>query len=125
MEKYTPEQVVQSLGNMTVLELIALTKELEQKWGVKAEPPKVQVTQQQPEVQKVAQTEFNVFLASVPADKKMNVIKAIREIMATGLKESKDFVEAAPKMVKEGVSAEEAETIKAKLIEAGAVVEVK
>lgn len=123
MEKQ--EEIIESLNTMTVLELIALTKELEQRWGVKAEPPKVQTTQQQPEVEKIVQTEFDVILVSYPADKKMNIIKAIREIMTTGLKESKDFVEAAPKMVKEGTSAEEAEAIKVKLVEAGAVVEVK
>lgn len=125
MEKLTNENLVHALNNLTVLELIALTKELEEQWGVKAAPPKVEVVQQQPEVQKVVQTEFSVFLASVPADKKMNTIKAIREIMQTGLKESKDFVEAAPKLVKENISAEEAEAIKVKLTEAGAVVEVK
>ena len=125
MEKLTNENLIHTLNNLTVLELIALTKELEEQWGVKAAPPKVEVVQQQSEVQKVAQTEFSVFLASVPADKKMNTIKAIREIMQTGLKESKDFVEAAPKMVKESVSAEEAEAIKVKLTEAGAIVEVK
>ena len=124
MEKLTNENLVHTLNNLTVLELIALTKELEEQWGVKAVPSKVEVVQQS-EVQTVAQTEFSVFLASVPADKKMNTIKAIREIMQTGLKESKDFVEAAPKMVKEGISAEEAEAIKVKLTEAGAVVEVK
>lgn len=124
MEKLTNENLVHTLNNLTVLELIALTKELEEQWGVKAAPSKVEVVQQS-EVQTVAQTEFSVFLASVPADKKMNTIKAIREIMQTGLKESKDFVEAAPKMVKEGISAEEAEAIKVKLTEAGAIVEVK
>ena len=127
MENITEEDVVKALGQLSVMELIALTRELEQKWGVKAEPPKMQLgTQESQENSKVeVQTEFNVILASYPADKKMSIIKMIREVMTLGLKEAKDFVESAPKMIKEAVSADEAETIKAKLVEAGAVIEVK
>ena len=80
---------------------------------------------QETQVQTVVQTEFDVFLASVPADKKMNVIKMVRETMGLGLKEAKDFVESAPKMLKEAVSAEESDVLKEKLTAAGAVIEVK
>jgi large subunit ribosomal protein L7/L12 len=124
MSEIKVEDVVAKLGSMTVMEMIALTKELEQKWDVKAAPPVV--TQVQPLPNKVAeQTEFNVILASVPADKKMSVIKAVRELLTLGLKESKELVEAAPKTLKEAVSKEEAEEIKNKMTTAGAVVEVK
>lgn len=122
----TKEEVVQALGNLSVLEMIKLTRELEEKWGVKAEPPTVQL-QQRPDNQQPQneQTEFNVILASVPADKKMSVIKVVREVSLLGLKESKELVEAAPKMVKEGVSKADADELKRKLEEAGGVVEVK
>jgi large subunit ribosomal protein L7/L12 len=122
----TAEDVIKALGNMSVMQIIALTKELEEKWGVKAEPPVVQVQQQNtPEKPGVEQTEFNVLLAVCPADKKMAVIKIVREVTGLGLKESKELVEAAPKLVKESVSAADADELKRKLTEAGAVVEVK
>ena len=138
MEKPTQEEVVQALGNMSVMQVIALTKELEQKWGVKAEPQAVQPSGGFCDGCKQmiygphacpgnndAQTEFNVILASVPADKKMAIIKIVRELTLLGLKESKELVEAAPKMLKEGVSKSDAEDYRSKLVEAGAVVEVK
>jgi len=122
----TNDDVVKALGEMSVMQVIALTKELEQKWGVKAEPPTVQVQPKQgPENQAVVKEEWNVILTSVPNDKKMAVIKAIRELLGLGLKESKDLAEAAPKMVKEGVSKADADDLFAKLTAAGAVVEVK
>ncbi len=121
----TKEEVVQALGNLSVLQMIALTKELEQKWGVKAEPQAVQVQTQPNQPQVVEKEEWNVILASVPVDKKMAVIKLVRELTLLGLKESKELVEAAPKMVKEGVSKADAEDLRARLTEAGAVVEVK
>ena len=121
----TMEEVVQAIGNMSVMQVIALTKELEQKWGVKAEPPTVQVQPRQNEQQEVTKDEFNVTLASVPADKKMAVIKVIREVLGLGLKESKDLAEAAPKLIKEAVSKSEADDLSAKLTAAGAVIEVK
>lgn len=125
MSDITNDDVVKALGNLTVLEMIALTKELEQKWGVKAEP-QVQVQQQtQQESQKETQTEFTVMLMPVPADKKMSVIKVVRELTGLGLKESKELVEAAPKPIKELVSKEEAANLQEKLTAAGAVVEVK
>lgn len=122
----TQEEVVEFLGNMSVLQVIALTKELEEKWGVKAEP-QVQVQQQTngPKQETVEQTEFTVTLTSVPADKKMAVLKMVRELTLLGLKEAKEFVESVPKVVKEGCSKADAEEYKAKLTEAGGVVEVK
>lgn len=125
MEKLTQEEIAKALGNLSVMELIALTRQLEQEWGVKAEPQTVSVPTTQVEEQKAKPTEFNVVLTSVPADKKMSVIKAVRELFGLGLKESKDAVEAAPKVLKEGAPTEEAESLKAKLTEAGAVVELK
>jgi len=126
MEKFTQEDVVAALGNLSVLELIALTKQLELQWGVKAEPQMVQAPSDRngpdPDGQ---QTEFNVILASVPVDKKMAVIKLVRELTLLGLKESKELVEAAPKMIKEAVSQADAEELKRRLTEAGAVVELK
>jgi large subunit ribosomal protein L7/L12 len=124
MSDITNDDVVKALGNLTVLEMIALTKQLEQKWGVEAKPQVVQLQQQQPDV-KVDKDEWNVVLASVPTDKKMAVIKVVRDVMILGLKESKDLVEAAPKVIKEGVSKEEALELQSKLTAAGAVVEVK
>lgn len=120
----TMEEIVEKLGSMTPMELVSLTKELEEKWGVKAVP---QVVKQGdvPVQTENTQTEFIVMLVSVPADKKMTVIKAVRELTLMGLKESKELVEAAPKSIKENASKDEAEAIKAKLTEAGAVVEVK
>lgn len=127
MSDITNEDVVAALGNLTVLEIIALTRELETKWGVEAKPQAIQVSpnQKQGETQESAQTEFKVVLVSVSADKKMNVIKAVREVLVLGLKESKELVEAAPKTIMEGASKEDAENLKNKLTEAGAVIEVK
>ena len=120
----TKEEALKALDTMTVLEIIALTKQLEQQWGVKAVPAPVKPPEKRQEEQ--AQTEFTVKLISVPSDKKMAVIKLVREIVTgLGLKESKELVEAAPKNIKEGVDAAEAESLRAKLTEAGAVIEVK
>lgn len=120
----TKEEVLKALDTMTVLEIIALTKQLEKEWGVEAKPAPVQA-QKQKEPDAPPQTEFNVMLISVPSDKKMAVIKVVRDLVRLGLKESKDLVEAAPKLIKEGVDAKEAETVRLALVEAGAVVEIK
>lgn len=125
MSDITNEDVARALGNMSVMELISVTKELEKRWGVEAKPQIVQLQPRQSEQQEVVKDEFNVVLASVPADKKMAVIKTVRELLGLGLKESKELVEAAPKMVKEGVSKSEADDLNTKLTAAGAVVEVK
>ena len=121
----TNEEVAEWLGNQSPLQIISLTKELEQKWGVTATPQTVQVQQQKQEEQKPAQEEFAVVLASFPPDKKMTLLKLVRELTGLGLKEAKDFVESVPKPVKENLSKAEADELKAKLTEAGGVVEVK
>lgn len=121
----TNDDVINALGNMKVTDLIALTKELEEKWGVKAEPQVQQVALTAPVETAPVQTEFAVVLVSVPADKKMTVIKLVRDLTGQGLMESKALVEGAPKSVKEGVSKDEAEDLKTKLMAAGAVVELK
>jgi len=125
MENLSNEELLNVLGNYSVIQLIELTRELEKKWKLKAEPQLVQSTVTTTQEAVAVKTEFDVHLISVPADKKMSVIKAVREVMMLGLKESKDFVEAAPKVLKESATAEEAEAIKVKLTEAGALVEVK
>ena len=119
------EQLVESLSNLSVLDLCQLTRTLEQKWGVKAAPPVVTSaprTEAPPVETAPAQTEFNVVMKSFAADKKMPVLKLTRELTGLGLKEIKDFMESLPKTVKEGVSKTDAEDMVAKLTEAGAVV---
>jgi large subunit ribosomal protein L7/L12 len=122
------EKIVEDLSGLTVLEAAELAKLLEEKWGVSAAAPVAVAAAggggaAAPVAE--AQTEFNVILKDA-GDKKINVIKVVREIVPSlGLKEAKDLVEAAPKAVKEGVSKEEAETIKKKLEETGAKVEIK
>jgi large subunit ribosomal protein L7/L12 len=121
------EKIVDELSSLTVLEAAELAKLLEGKWGVSAAAA-VAVAAAPAAGAAAApveeQTEFSVILAAV-GDKKIEVIKEVRAITALGLKEAKDLVEAAPKPVKEGVTKEEAEKIKAALEKAGAKVEVK
>jgi large subunit ribosomal protein L7/L12 len=130
MADVTKEQVVDFLSKMTVLDLAALTKELEDKWGVKAAPvavaaaPGAAAAGGGAAAPAAEQTEFTVILADAGANK-IGVIKAVREVTNLGLKEAKDLVDGAPKTVKEGVSKADAETIKKKLTEAGAKVDVK
>ncbi len=121
------EQLVEELSGLSVLEAAQLSKMLEEKWGVSAAAPvavaaaPAAAAAAEPVEEK---TEFDVIL-TVIGDKKINVIKEVRAVTNLGLKEAKDLVEAAPKVVKEGVKKEEAEQIKKKLEEAGATVEVK
>ncbi len=127
MANMNVEQMVEELSSWTVMEVANLVKELEEKWGVSAAPAAVAVAG--PAAGGAAeaaeeQTEFDVELTDAGA-KKINAIKAIREITQLGLADAKALVEAAPKVVKEGVSKEEAEEIKKKLEEAGAKVTVK
>ncbi len=121
------EKIVDELSSLTVLEAAELAKLLEGKWGVSAAAA-VAVAAAPASGAAAApveeQTEFSVILASI-GDKKIEVIKEVRAITALGLKEAKDLVEAAPKPIKEGVTKEEAEKIKAALEKAGAKVEVK
>jgi large subunit ribosomal protein L7/L12 len=127
MTEVNQESVVKALGDMTVQELCDLTRFLEQKWGVEAKPMLVQQSVVPvPEENKVEQTEFEVVLISFPADKKITLVKLVREVLGLGLLESKGVVESAlPKSIKDGMSKEDAATLKAKLMEAGAVVEVR
>ena len=122
----TQDQLVDHLSSMSVMDVANLIKTLEEKWGVKAAPVAVAggagpapVTVEA----KVEQTEFNVELAEAGANK-INVNKVVREITGLGLKEAKDLVEGAPKMLKEGVSKADADDFKKKLEEAGAKVKL-
>ena len=117
------EKIVEELSKLTVLEAADLAKQLEEKWGVSAAAA-VAVAAAPAAAAAEEKTEFTVVLAAV-GDKKIEVIKEVRAITALGLKEAKDLVEAAPKPIKEGVTKEEAEKIKAALEKAGAKVEVK
>ena len=127
MADVTKEQVVDFLSKMSVLDLAGLTKELEDKWGVKAAAVAVAAAAG-PAAAAAApaaeQTEFTVVLTEAGANK-IGVIKAVREVTNLGLKEAKDLVDGAPKTVKEGVNKADAETIKKKLVDAGAKVDVK
>lgn len=122
-------EIIEAVKGMTVLELAELVKALEEEFGVSAAAPvavaAVPGAAAAPaEAPAEEQTEFDVILKEV-GDKKINVIKVVREITGLGLKEAKDLVDGAPKPVKEKVSKEEAESIKKKMEEAGATVEVK
>ncbi len=126
----TREDVIEFLKGMTLLEASQLVKELEETFGVSAAAAAVAAPAAGGGAAAAAapaaeeKTEFDVILQAAGANK-INVIKVVREITSLGLKEAKDLVEAAPKAVKEGVSKEEADGIKAKLDAAGATVEVK
>jgi large subunit ribosomal protein L7/L12 len=119
------EQIIEAIKGMTVLELNELVKAIEEEFGVTAAAPVAVVGAAAGAAEAAAeQTEFDVILANAGASK-INVIKVVREITGLGLKEAKDLVDNAPKPIKEKVSKDEAESIKAKLEEAGATVEVK
>jgi large subunit ribosomal protein L7/L12 len=119
------EKLVEELSTLTVLEAAQLSKLLEEKWGVSAAAPvAVAAAPGAAAAPAEVKDEFTVVLAAA-GDKKINVIKAVREITGLGLKEAKDLVEAAPKPVKEGVPKADAEKLKAKLEAEGAKVELK
>ncbi|MBD7970949.1 50S ribosomal protein L7/L12 [Paenibacillus gallinarum] len=117
------EQILEAIKGMTVLELNDLVKAIEEEFGVTAAAP-VAVAGGAAATEAAEQTEFDVILTSAGGSK-INVIKAVREITGLGLKEAKEVVDNAPKALKEKVSKEEAETVKAKLEEVGASVELK
>ena len=129
--KLSKEEIVDAISNLTVLELSELVKAIEDKFGVKAAAVGA-VMAAAPAAAGGApaaagaedKTDFTVFLSSV-GDKKIQVIKVVRELTGLGLKEAKDLVEAAPKAVKEGVAKAAAEEMKKKLVEAGATIELK
>jgi large subunit ribosomal protein L7/L12 len=120
------EKLVEELSALTVLEAAQLSKLLEEKWGVSAAAPVAVAAAGGGAAAAPAEVkdEFTVVLAAA-GDKKINVIKAVREITGLGLKEAKDLVEAAPKPIKEGVPKADAEKLKAKLEAEGAKVELK
>lgn len=124
----TKDELVEAISKMTVLELSELVKELEDKFGVSAAVPmavgaisQVAATEATTEEEK---TEFDVILSSA-GDKKIQVIKEIRTVTSLGLKEAKELADSAPNPVKQGISKQEAEEIKAKLEAAGAIIEIK
>ena len=128
-KKMTKEELIDVIKNMTVLELSDLIKALEETFGVSAAAPIAVAAPAAggaavPAAAAEEQTEFSVILKVVGANK-IQVIKTVREVTALGLKESKDLVEGAPKAIKEGVSKEEAATIKQKIEATGATVEIK
>ena len=125
MPEVSREQVKDFIKNMTLMDAAALLKELEEELGVSAAAPVTMAAAAAgPAAAVEEQTEFNVILANA-GEKKIQVIKVVRELTGLGLKEAKDLVDGAPKAVKEGVAKAEAETIKKKLEEQGAKVEIK
>ena len=130
-ERATVEKIVDEIGDLSALDLSKLVKALEEKFGVSAAAPMMAMA---PAGGAAAaggapaaaeeQTEFDAMLTAI-GDKKIQVIKVVRELTGLGLKEAKDLVDGAPKPVKEKVSKQEAETIKAKLSDVGATVEIK
>jgi len=122
-------KIVETIEKLSVLELVDLIKELESKFGVSAQavsmaPMAAGAPVAAVEEKKEEQTEFNVILASV-GEKKIQVIKVVREVTSLGLKEAKDLVDSAPKPIKEAVSKDEAESVKKKFEEVGATIEIK
>ena len=123
----TKDDVIEFIANMSVLELSALIKELEEKFGVSAAAPVAVAAVAAPGAEAAVveeKTEFNVILAEVGSEK-IKVIKEVRAVTGLGLKEAKDLVEGAPQTLKEAVSKEEAAEIKAKIEAVGAKVEIK
>jgi large subunit ribosomal protein L7/L12 len=122
----TKEDIMQAIESMTVLELAELVKALEEKFGVSAAAPVAIAAAPAAgaAAQEEEQTEFDVILTG-PGEKKIQVIKVVREITGLGLKEAKDLVDGAPKPVKQGVDKAAAEELKAKIEEAGGSVEIK
>jgi len=126
----TNEEIIKAVEAMPVLQLSELVKALEERFGVTAAAPVAMVAASGASGGSAAaaveeKTAFDVILTTVPADKKIQVIKVVRELTSLGLKEAKDLVEGVPKPVKTGVAKEESETMKKKLEEVGAKVEVK
>lgn len=123
------DEILDAISKMSVIEVVELIADMEKKFGVTAAAPVAMAAGPAAGAAAAApaeeQTEFTVTLKEYPADKKVTVIKVIREITGLGLKEAKDLVEGAPATVKEGISKPDVETIKKKLEDVGAKVEVK
>ena len=122
MEKIT--NIIEEIKSLTILELSELVKAVEAEFGVSAAAPVGVAVAAAPAAAAEEKTEFDVILASFGSNK-LGVIKVVRELTGLGLKDAKDLVEGAPKPIKEGATKEEAEKIKATLVEAGATVEIK
>ena len=121
----TKEQIIEAIKGMNVLELNDLVKACEEEFGVSAAAPVAAAAAPGAAAVEVEEkTEFDVVLAGV-GDQKIKVIKVVRELTGLGLKEAKDLVDGAPKTVKEAVTKDEAEAMKAKLVEVGATIEIK
>lgn len=129
MSKLSKEDLVNELSQLTVLEMSELKTLLEEKWGVKAAAPMMAApagaAAAAPAAAAVESTDFQVTLTDAPADKKIGIIKVVREITGLGLKEAKELVESTPKEIKATAPKAEAESIKKKLEEAGAKVALK
>ena len=122
------DEILEAISNMTVMQVVELISDMEKKFGVTAAAPVAMVAgggAAAPAAAVEEKTEFTVILKEYPADKKVGVIKVVRELTGLGLKEAKDLVEGAPKTVKEGVNKEESAKMKEKLTAAGATVELK
>jgi large subunit ribosomal protein L7/L12 len=122
----TKDEIIGAIEQMNLLEIVDLYKTMQDKWGVTpmaaAAAPAAAAVAAEPVEEK---TTFDVILTGFDAAKKINVIKVVRELTSLGLKEAKDLVESAPKPVKEGITKDDAEAAKTKLIEGGATAEVK
>ncbi|WP_245924397.1 50S ribosomal protein L7/L12 [Nitrospira lenta] len=125
--KFSQEELIKAIEGMSVLDLAELVKGLETRFGVTAAAPVAMAAAPAAGAAAAAEekTSFDVILVSAPADKKIQVIKVVRELTSLGLKEAKDLVEGAPKPVKTGATKEESDTMKKKLEESGAKIEIK
>jgi len=123
------DEILEAISNMTVMQVVELISDMEKKFGVTAAAPVAMVAGGGAAAAAAApaeeKTEFTVILKEYPADKKVGVIKVVRELTGLGLKEAKDLVEGVPGTVKEGVNKADSDTMKKKLEEAGAKVEIK
>ncbi len=123
------DEILEAISNMTVIQVVELIADMEKKFGVTAAAPVAMVAggggAAAPAAAAEEKTEFTVSLKEYPADKKVGVIKVIRELTGLGLKEAKDLVEGVPSVVKDGVNKADSESMKKKLEEAGAKVEIK
>ena len=122
------EEILDAISKMSVMEVVELISDMEKKFGVTAAAPVAMAAMAGPAAAAAPveeQTEFTIVLKEYPADKKVTVIKVVRELTGLGLKEAKDLVEAVPGTVKEGVNKADSEAMKKKLEDAGAKVEVK
>lgn len=126
MPALTNEQILDAISDMSVMQVVNLVKAMEEKFGVSAAAAVAAPAAAAPGAAAAVEekTEFNVVMTAF-GDNKINVIKVIRELTGLGLKEAKDMVEGVPSLVKEGVNKEDAESIKKKLVEAGAKVDIK